>query len=100
MTEIEHVAGLCAERIEHVARGGAHLFRRLKQLFRVEIALQRDFSRRAPACRAWIACPIESDRVATALHHRTEPGIAVAGEKNAWHALHFAEDLPAIGERE
>src|SRR5260221_5485745 len=100
MTEIEYVSWLRAEVVEHRARRFAHAFGRREQRRRFEIALQRDASRGETARFARIAVPIESDRVAPAPHHRAEPGIAVAGEENARHALHFAEDLPAIGERE
>ena len=100
VAEIEDVPGRGAERIEHTPRGRAHLLGRRKERHRIEISLQRNAAGGDAARFARIACPIESDHLSAARHHRVEPRIAAFGEENPWDARNRIQNLARIGERE
>src|SRR5258707_9372622 len=86
MAEIENMSRRNAKSIEHFAVGGANGGFRRKKRSRVEISLKRDTASGQAASFARIARPIQADCVATARHHRCEPGFSALGDQAAPHA--------------
>src|SRR5688500_7590308 len=98
VAQIEDVAGLEAETVDHLARCFANALRRREQRARIEISLQRDAARADLARGSRICGPIEADRRASALHHRAKPRIAALSEEDRGRFPDRSENAPRVAQ--
>src|SRR5471032_1032623 len=99
MAEVEYVAGMIAETIEHRACFHSDRGRRRKQYRRVDIALERYFAAHAFARVTQIDRPVEADGIHADLGDLIEPQAATLREGDDRHffavvlALQLADHL-------